>query len=161
MGHITLIIISTLCVASTCWASSPLALMWRKVSFENDSGAKVALEVHDEKLVHAVVELHGRRTELPMASLHGVQLPVLNESNLVYSSGVKGDQSTTTITLQIPVLDSSLDVQDAQPTHRYLFIFRDDQFVERWLEERHETHWKVVEVKSFDIEIRADSNRQD
>jgi len=123
--------------------------MWREVSFEDDSGAKVTLEVRDERLSRAIVTLHGRRVVLPEVSLADVLLPVLSEANLVYSSSVFVDRVETSVALEIPVLDPKLEVQDPHSLRRYQFIFRDYQLVERVLEERRGNVWQTVDRKDF------------
>ncbi len=150
MVPIRFLFAAALCYASPSLASSPLTIMWSKVSFENESGAQVTLEVRNEKLIRAEVSLHGKLTGLPSASLAGVELPVLNESNLIYSSGFVNDRPVTTVVLEIPVLDPNLEIQDSDSARRYQFVFRNDRFVERWLQVREGTLWRVVEVKRFD-----------
>jgi hypothetical protein len=124
-------------------------MMWSEVSFQTESGDRAALAMRDEKLARAEVTLRGKRIRLPRNALSGVQIPVLSQSDLIYSSGPVGDNWETTVSLQVPVLDPALDVQDPNVSRQYQFVFGDGQLKKRVLEERRGTSWRTIEVKEF------------
>jgi hypothetical protein len=149
MVRTSFVLLAGAVISNQLWASSPVALMWRKLSFENDAGAVVSLEVQGDVLTRVDLVLHGHEIHVPQSALNGVRLPVLRNSDLVYSTAVVGDRTETTASLYVPVLDETQDVQDATQSRRYQFIFENDRFDRRVLEIRHGTTWQIVELHEF------------
>ena len=145
-----LILLLSFFTTSVAHASSPLALMWRNLTFENENGDVVTMKVRDGALIHVDVTLKGRRIPLPREALDGVSTPVLNEVNLYYESGFVGDQVVSSVVLQVPIIGPGFHGKEETGSSRHFqFVFRGGRLVERILQVHKDSFWEAVEVKIF------------
>jgi len=152
MARTSWLFVVALVFATASWASTPVTLMWKKVSFETDSGDSVLLEVRDEILTRASLTIDGRRVPISTALLNDIRLPVLSRADLIYSSGMVHGKLVKHVALDIPVLDPTLEVQDPNPVRRYRLVVRDGHLIQRLLQEREGMNWETVEVKNLAVE---------
>lgn len=139
-----------LCATNIAHASSPLAAMWRNLTFENETGDVVTMKVQNEVLIQVDVTLKGHRIALPRKALEGISAPVLHEANLYYESGFVGGRIMRSVVLEVPAFGSKVDDQDAtSPSRHFQFVFRNGELSERILQVDKGTFWDAVEVKRY------------